>query len=150
MADERQAQTYATHVRYHPLYHFLVLPILSINVLLAIYTAATMKYMPVALRIWNVLFALALLGAGALTRTYGLRNQDRIIRLEERVRMMSLLPDDLRSRVNELHMNDLIALRFCSDDELADAVRAVLNGEVKGKAAIKQNVKSWRPDYHRL
>lgn len=147
MADERPPQSYATHTRYDPIYHFFVLPVLSINLLVALYFVARH---PWVLNIWNAIVAAALLGVGGLVRIYGLRNQDRIIRLEERVRMMSLLPDDLRSRINELHMNDLIALRFCSDEELADAVRAVLNGEVQGKDAIKQGVKNWRPDYHRL
>ena len=105
---------------------------------------------PGPLAIWNAIVSAALVVIALLARFYGLRNQDRIIRLEERVRLQSLLPDDLRSRIPELHMSDLIALRFCGDDEVADAVRAVLAGELKGKKEIKARVKHWRPDYHRL
>jgi len=105
---------------------------------------------PVPLVIWNAIVSAALVVIAVLARFYGLRNQDRIIRLEERVRLQSLLPDDLRSRIPELHMSDLIALRFCGDDEVADVVRAVLAGEVKGRKEIKGRVKNWRPDYHRL
>jgi len=129
------------------LFHFFAFPILTLNFLLSLY----MIYRhPIPLSIWNAIVSAALVVIALLTRYYGLRNQDRIIRLEERVRLQSLLPDDLRARIPELHMGDLIALRFYSDDEVANAVRAVLAGEVKGKRAIKANVKKWRPDYHRL
>jgi len=147
MADERPAQTYATHTRWHPLFHFFAFPILAINFLFAVYVVIRH---PVGITIWNAIVAAALAVTCFLARYYGLRNQDRIIRLEERMRLTTCLPDDLRGRVNELSTSDLIALRFCSDEEVADAVRRVLAGEVTGKPAIKQNVKSWRPDYHRL
>lgn len=147
MADSRPAQTFATHTRFHPIFHFFAFPILAINFLFAVYVVIRH---PVGITIWNAFVAAALVVIALLARYYGLRNQDRIIRLEERVRLSTCLPDDLRSRINELSTSDLIALRFCSDAEVADAVRGVLAGELKGKAAIKQNVKSWRPDYHRL
>jgi len=143
MAD----QTFATHTRFHPWFHFFAFPIIALNFLFSLY----MVYRhPVPLVIWNAIVSAALVVIAVLARFYGLRNQDRIIRLEERVRLQSLLPDDLRSRIPELHMSDLIALRFCGDDEVADVVRAVLAGEMKGKKEIKQGVKHWRPDYHRL
>jgi len=143
MAD----QTFATHTRFHPWFHFFAFPIIALNFLFSLY----MVYRhPVPLVIWNAIVSAALVVIAVLARFYGLRNQDRIIRLEERVRLQSLLPDDLRSRIPELHMSDLIALRFCGDDEVADVVRAVLAGEVKGRKEIKGRVKNWRPDYHRL
>src|ERR1041384_1124508 len=145
MAD--QTQTFATHTRFHPWFHFFAFPIIALNFLFPRYMGSRH---PVPLAIWNAIVSFALVVIALLTRFYGLRNQDRIIRLEERVRLQSLLPDDLRARIPELHMGDLIALRFCSDEEVADAVRAVLAGELKGKKAIKEQVKNWRPDYHRL
>src|SRR5262249_42320700 len=105
---------------------------------------------PVPIAIWNAIVAAALAVTCLLARYYGLRNQDRIIRLEERVRLATCLPDDLRVRIGELSTANLIALRFCSDDEVAGAVRKVLAGELTDKKSIKQNVQSWRPDYHRL
>ena len=140
-------QTFATHTRFHPWFHFFAFPVIALNFLFSLY----MVYRhPMPLAIWNAIVSAALVVIALLTRFYGLRNQDRIIRLEERVRLQSLLPDDLRARIPELHMNDLIALRFYGDDEVADAVRAVLAGELKGKKEIKQRAKNWRPDYHRL
>ena len=147
MADARPAQTYANHTRFHPLFHFFAFPILAINFLFAVYVVIRH---PVPITIWNAIVAAALVVTCLLARYYGLRNQDRLIRLEERVRLSSCLPEDLRGRINELSTSDLIALRFCSDQEVADAVRRVLSGELKGKPAIKQDVKNWRPDYHRL
>jgi len=147
MADARPPQTYANHTRFHPLFHFFAFPILALNFLFAGYVVFRH---PVPLAIWNLFVAAALMVTCLLARYYGLRNQDRIIRLEERVRLSTCLPDDLRGRIRELSTADLIALRFYGDDDVADAVRGVLAGDLKGKKAIKENVKSWRPDYHRL
>lgn len=140
-------QTYANHRRLHPWYHFVLVPILSINAIWALVVAIRH---PSVFSAWNAVVACALVLMSLLLRTYGLRNQDRIIRIEERVRLMSVLPPDLRGRINELHTGDLLALRFCSDEELPEVTRRVLAGELKGRDAIKQAVKNWRPDYHRL
>ncbi len=140
-------QAYGTHRRFHPVFHFFAIPILSINVLVALYMAIRH---PSIWSGWNVFVAIALLLALLLARFYGLRNQDRIIRLEERVRLATCLPDDLRSRISELHKDDLIGLRFCSDEELPELTRRVLAGELKGRNAIKREVRNWRPDHHRL
>ena len=147
MPDERPAQTYATHTRWHPIFHFFALPVLALNVLYSLYV---IYRNPGFASIWGAIVAIALVMVGLLARVYGLRNQDRIIRLEERVRLGALVPDDLRARIGELSTSDLIGLRFCSDDEVVDAVRAVLAGERKGRQDIKAGVKTWRPDYHRL
>jgi len=141
-------QNFATHSRFHPLFHFFAFPILALNLLLQLYMA--IRHPMVLVAWWNAIVAAAILAGCFLARYYGLRNQDRIIRLEERVRLNACLPPDLRARINELSMGDLIGLRFCGDDEVADAVRAVLAGEAKGRKAIKERVKNWRPDYHRL
>ena len=140
-------QTYATHTRWHPLYHFVLVPLFTINGIVALWMAGRMRTF---LSVWNAVMALALIGVVLLLRTYGLRNQDRIIRLEERVRLAALLPADLRGRIAELHKSDLLGLRFCSDEELPDVTRRILSGELKGRDAIKRAVKNWRPDYHRL
>jgi len=141
-------QSFATHTRFHPLFHFFAIPVLTVNLLLQLYMA--IRHPMSVFAWWNALVAAAILTGCFLARYYGLKNQDRIIRLEERVRLNACLPPDLRGRINELSMSDLIGLRFCGDDEVADAVRAVLAGEAKGRRAIKERVKNWRPDYHRL
>jgi len=140
-------QNYANHKRFHPLFHFMAAPILAINLIVRIVIAFRFYSM---MAVWEVLVAFALLAGVFLARYYGLRNQDRIIRLEERLRLERLLPDDLRARVGDLRTSQLIGLRFCSDAELPDACRAVLAGDGPTLDAIKQRVKSWRPDYHRV
>ncbi|HEY3051796.1 MAG TPA: DUF6526 family protein [Thermoanaerobaculia bacterium] len=117
------AQTYATHRRYHPIFHFITLPILAINFIVAIVVAVRQFSL---LAVWNVIVALALVFLALLVRFYATRNQDRIIRLEEMVRLSRILPEDLRARVPELTTGQLIALRFCADDEVCELTRAVL------------------------
>src|SRR5436305_14548778 len=98
MADTRPEQTYANHTRFHPPFHFFAFPILAINLLVTIYVAFRR---PTPLTFWIIFVAAALVVIALMARFYGLRNQDRIIRLEERVRLVTLLPDDLRGRINE-------------------------------------------------
>ena len=142
-----ETMTYASHRAYDPLYHFFVLPVLGINVLLSAYV---LYRRPVAINVWAVVFALALLALGWRARYYSLRQQDRIIRLEETLRLQRVLPDDLRGRIGDLSMGELIALRFCTDDELPEQVRAICSGEYRGREAVKSRIKSWRPDPHRI
>lgn len=140
-------QNYDTHRRYHPLVHFVILPILAINVIVAIVLAFRIFSL---FAVWNVIVALALLGLGLVVRFYATKNQDRVIRLEEIVRMSRILPEDLRRRVPELTTGQLVALRFCCDEELPDLTRAVLAGEVRGREAIKRRIRTWRPDTQRV
>jgi hypothetical protein len=147
-----EEQSYASHRRFHPIFHFFVVPILALNVILQI---ILLFWHPTAsavfgLRLWSIVVAFALATLALLARFYSLRQQDRIIRLEETLRLQSLLPDDLRSRINELRMSQLIGLRFCSDAELPDVTRAVLAGEVKSQDEIKKRVTQWRADHHRI
>ncbi len=141
------AQSYATHRRYHPIYHFIVMPILGINVLVAI--AAAVRYFS-WLRVWNVVVALAIAALGAIVRFYSTKNQDRIIRAEETMRLYRVLPEELRARIPELSTGSLIALRFAPDDELPALVRAILAGELRGRENIKRRIQSWRADQQRV
>ena len=79
-----------------------------------------------------------------------LRAQDRIIRLEEHMRLNQLLPADLRARLGELSAGQLIALRFAPDDEVPDLVRRALGGELQRQGDIKRAIRNWRPDYLRV
>ena len=146
MPPEEQ-QSYANHRRFHPAFHFFVIPVLSINVLVAFYWCFRH---PMWQTVWGIIVSLAFVMLALLTRYYSLRQQDRIIRLEERLRMRELLPEDLRSRINELRTSQLVSLRFCSDEELPEATRAVLAGEVKSADEIKRRVTQWRADHHRI
>jgi hypothetical protein len=140
-------QTYATHRRWHPIYHFVALPIIAINLLVTIWFAWKV---PRPITLWAAIDALAILILAFVVRDYATRTQDRIIRLEETLRLGRVLPADLQGRVGELTARQLTALRFCHDDELPDVTRAVLAGELKGSEQIKQRIQKWRADHHRV
>lgn len=142
-----ETQSYASHRRLHPLYHFFALPVLLLNVFVALYFAFRR---PIPITFWNALVSAALAVTVLLTRYYALRVQNRLIRLEEKLRLGRLLPEDLRGRIDELHTDDLIGIRFCSDAEVPDLVRAVLAGECRGRDAIKRRISAWRPDHYRV
>jgi hypothetical protein len=96
------------------------------------------------------LFAVGVVLTGFYTRAFPIGVQDRVIRLEERLRLERLLPADLRARASELETNQLVALRFASDEELADLVRRVLDQGIRDKTEIKRLVRSWRADHQRI
>ena len=141
------AQSYGSHRRWHVLFHFIGFPILSINVIVAIVLAVRTPSLTTA---WNVVVSIALLISIFLARSYALTVQNRVIRLEEQLRLQRCLPDDLRPRIADIRTEQLIGLRFCADDELADMVRAILAGELRGRKEIKQRIKTWRPDWLRV
>ncbi len=95
------------------------------------------------------MIALAALVAVFKIRLYALRVQDRVIRLEERIRLTSVLSEPLRSRIGELTGAQLVALRFASDTELPSLVERALQ-EKLSRADIKKAVVNWRPDYSRI
>jgi hypothetical protein len=143
----QQTQTYASHRRYIPAFHFFVLPVLLGNIIVAI---VRLVRAPALSTTWGLLVALAI-GIGIVyARFMPLRAQDRVIRLEERNRLERLLPADLRGRIGELTPSQLIALRFAPDDEVADLVRRSLSGELKDSGQIKRAIRNWRGDYLRV
>ncbi len=142
-----RAQSYASHRRWHTLFHFIGVPILSINIIVKIVQAVRFPSLASA---WDVVVAIALIISIYLARAYALTVQNRVIRLEERLRLQRCLPEELRGRVDELRTSQLIALRFCSDEELPELARAVLNGEVRDRKEIKRRIRSWRPDWLRV
>jgi hypothetical protein len=93
--------------------------------------------------------AAALIMGFLSARMFALTVQDRVIRLEERLRYQRLLPADLQPRIGEFTVNQLVSLRFASDAELPALARRVLDEKMNERKAIKQLVKSWRPDYLR-
>jgi hypothetical protein len=142
-----QTQTFATHRRWIPAWHFFALPVLSINVFAV---AARFARNPNLLNGWAVVVAIALVTGIFISRSMPLRAQDRIIRLEERIRLERLLPADLRGRMDQLTATQLIALRFAPDDEVAELTRRSLDGELRTRADIKRAIRNWRPDTLRV
>jgi hypothetical protein len=98
----------------------------------------------------SILVPIALLLLAFLARLFALGVQDRVIRLEERMRYERLLPEDLKPRIGEFTINQLVSLRFASDAELPALARKVLDGKMNERKVIKQMVQNWRADYQRV
>jgi uncharacterized protein DUF6526 len=139
-------QSFKRHARFLPAYHFFVIPILLINVLNA---GRHAFQLPTLHNAWEVVLAVALLTLGLLSRTMTLTVQDRVIRLEERLRLRQLLPADLQSHIDGLTYRQLIALRFASDAEVVSLVREIAAGKLTTQKDIKTQVKNWRADWLR-
>ena len=143
---EKKAQTYANHVRWDPLFHFFVLPVFF---LLALAGTVHFIWRPGLHSALMFIVAVALAIAVLKIRLYALRVQDRVIRLEERQRLASLLPEPLRSRIPELTVGQLVGLRFASDAEVAKLVERALS-ENLSREDIKKAIQTWRPDNLRV
>lgn len=145
MAD--QTQTFASHRRFIPMWHFFALPVLVANVFVM---GIRLGRDPNFANAWALAVWVALAIGIFVSRTMPLRAQDRIIRLEERIRLERLLPAELRGRIGELTPTQLIGLRFAPDDEVPDLTRRILGGELKTHGDIKAAVRNWRPDELRV
>ncbi len=145
MASSSQ-QDFAHHTRWDPLYHFFVIPALFVT---------TVGFLIVFFKHpnihtgWMVVLYVALVIWGFKTRMYALKVQDRVIRLEERLRLACVLSDRLRGRIGELSESQLIALRFASDDELEGLAEETMDKKLSAKE-IKERIKQWRPDEWRI
>jgi hypothetical protein len=140
-------QNFANHSKYFPLFHFFVLPVLLINLGVQIYWL-TVFWITFS-GVFGVLMALALILGFLCARRFALSVQDRVIRLEERLRYQRLLPADLQPRIEEFTVAQLVSLRFASDSELPALARKVLDEKMQERKAIKHLVKNWKPDYLR-
>jgi len=145
MADREQS--YKTHRRFLPPFHFFVIPALAANL---VYVGRHLVTRGVSITtMWEFVLALTLLMLGFLSRIQALAVQDRLIRLEMRLRLKDVLPADLKSKINDISARHLVALRFASDAELPELVRDVLAGKLDKSNEIKQRIKSWQPDWQR-
>lgn len=140
-------QNVENHARFYPLYHFVAVPLLGINLIIRIVYA--IMHRGARLVWWEIVVAIALLAFVLAARVMVLTVQDRLIMLEERLRMQRVLPSDLQSRVGELSRGQLISLRFCPDDELPELTRAVLTDKIGARKEIKQRIRNWRADHVR-
>ena len=143
MADKQQS--FQNHTRLDPLFHQFLGPLSFILLIAAVASfvrnVGWMTAFQVVAAIWAVVATFKI-------RLYALKVQDRIIRLEERLRMHELFSEPLKSRIGEFTESQLIALRFASDAELPALAEKALQG--LDQKQIKSSIKTWRPDYFRV
>lgn len=150
---EKMPQTFANHSRLDPLFHFFIIPVFAVAwVMSLVHFFYHLSESTLGGKIHAFLLILLATAALALVfkvRLYALRVQDRVIRLEERLRLMQVLPEPLRSRIPELTESQLVGLRFASDAELPKLTERALKEKLSRKE-IKKSIQNWRPDYWRI
>ncbi len=149
IAAMAKPQSFENHTRFDPPFHFFVLPLLLLNLGFAIY--ATIHSWPFYqhTHLWWIVMSVVFFVMAGLFRGYALKNQDRIIRLEEQLRLADLLPEDKLGIIDALTVDQFVGLRFASDAEVGSlAQRAV--AENLNRKQIKQAITTWRPDNHRI
>jgi hypothetical protein len=139
-------QNLGNHVRYLPAYHFVAFPLFFVNFCYAAYQAVAHVS---AATVMGLMLAVALVLLFLLSRMMVVTVQDRVIRLEERLRMRALLPADLQPHIDRFTVKQMVALRFASDAELPALARKVVDGQIEDQKAIKKMVAEWRADDQR-
>ncbi len=142
-------QSFENHARFDPAFHFFIVPLLLLNLIFAIY--ATIHSWPFFqhTHLWWIVMSIVFLAMAGLSRMYALKNQDRLIRLEEQLRLADLLDEDQLGLIDALTVDQYVGLRFAADAEVAAlAQRAV--AENLNRKQIKQAITHWRPDHHRI
>ena len=139
-------QSYASHAKIDPAFHFFVLPVLLINIFVVAYLLIRHPGIGGA---WLLLISVTLLVLAARSRSWATHLQDRVIRVEERIRLAAILPEPLRSRIGELSDSQIVGLRFASDTELPSLFQRALD-EKLSRSDIKKAITNWRPDYSRV
>ena len=142
-----QNQNFANHTRIFPPFHFFVLPVLLLNFGWSLFRWKAAGF-SLGGFVWVLTSAALVLGFLSV-RMFALKVQDRVIRLEERLRYERLLPADLQPRIGEFTLAQMVSLRFACDAELPALARKVLDEKMGERKAIKQMIKNWKPDYLR-
>ncbi|MGC0773153.1 MAG: DUF6526 family protein [Candidatus Acidiferrum sp.] len=140
-------QSFQNHAKWVPPFHFFVLPVLFVNLGFSLYWCGKAGFSLSS--VVSALVAAAILTGFLMARLMAMKVQDRVIRLEERLRFERVLPADLRPRIEEFTIDQLVALRFASNAELPELARKVLDEKLNDRKAIKQMIKTWRPDFAR-
>ena len=139
-------QTYANHRRLVPLYHVVAFLLVAAYVLWTLWQV--IRHFSVG-ALMAFLFALGVLIVMWYARVFATTVQDRVIRLEMRLRLQQVLPDDLKPRIGDFSVEQLVSLRFAGDGELPDLARRVLDEKIADREEIKKLVKDWQGDYLR-
>jgi hypothetical protein len=141
-----EAQNLKNHGRLDPQFHIVTFTVLIVNLVIAI--AFALKHLNLYTA-WLVVLSVAIFIPFFKLRLYPLKVQDRVIRLEERLRLQALAPEDWRTQLFRLSEDQLIALRFASDEEVVALAKEALEKNLTRKQ-IKERIKEWRPDYWRV
>ncbi len=142
-------QNLKNHARFDPLFHFVLLIVLAANLVFAIVHMVRHWETAYFAGPWIVVLSLAAFLAVFKMRSYPLKVQDRVIRMEERLRLQALAPAAWHAQIYRLSEDQLIGLRFAADDEVVALAKQALEENLNRKQ-IKQRIKSWRPDYWRV
>lgn len=143
---ENIPQNFANHARFDPLFHFFALPVFAISWIVSI---VMLVRHPTLFAGWGVVFMSAMVVAVLKIRLYGLKVQDRIIRLEELLRLGSVLPEPARGSISALTEDQLIGLRFACDAELPGLAERCVREKLTRKE-VKKAVQNWRADHWRI
>ena len=146
MTTAAPAQDFKNHRRFVRGFHLVALPILLINVIYSGYVAVTSVSVDSVIALF---VAVALMQVAFFARIFALGAQDRVIRLEEQLRLYELLPEQ-KTTIDNLTTAQLIGLRFASDGEVGALVATVSAEGIQDRDEIKKRVTSWRADHQRL
>lgn len=141
-----KTQNLKNHARLDPPFHILIAGLYFLNV---VYAGIHLYRQPSISAGWYLLLSLLVIVPILKLRTYPLKVQDRVIRLEERLRLQALAPQEWHPQIYRLSVDQLIALRFASDDEVVELAKQALEHNLDRKQ-IKQRIKSWRADDWRI
>jgi len=139
-------QSFKSHGRFDPLFHFFLAPVLLANLIVAIVALVQQQNFH---HWWVLLLSLAAFILLFKLRNYPLKVQDRVIRLEERLRLQALAPAEWHAQIYRLNEDQLIGLRFAADDEVVELAKQALEHNLTRKQ-IKERIKSWRADEWRV
>ena len=141
-----KTQDLKNHARFDPIFHYILAPILIANIVIAIvYLVHHLNFYSV----WLVVLSLTAILLLLKLRTYPLKVQDRVIRLEERLRLQALAPAEWHAQIYKLSEDQLVGLRFAADDEVVPLARQAVEENLKRKQ-IKERIRKWRSDDWRV
>jgi hypothetical protein len=142
-------QNFKSHGRLDPPYHFVLLLVLLANLVFAVFHLVHQWHTAPFASSWLLVLSLVVFIPVIKLRTYPMKVQDRVIRLEERLRLQALAPAQWHAQIYRLTEDQMIGLRFAADDEVVELAKQALEHNLNRKQ-IKERIKSWRPDYWRV
>ena len=142
-----QPQSAASHAKMVPMYHYVTFALIFIPTVYFLAQAVTAFSVQTLM---TALFGVGVIFATLFARLFPLGVQDRVIRLEERLRLARVLPAEMQGDIDSISTDILIGLRFASDGELTEIVRRIQSGELPDRKSVKAAVKSWRADHQRI